>query len=125
MRCQSPSCSYYDQNVSPPPPSNTSVTIDGLSFTGFAGTINSKHPGDGSCISDPCWYYVAGADGTQSIIFDDFYPGTVQGLHVKDIAIVPQVLKLPTVKCNTTQLKGLDVGMKCWDGLYIPTLSGI
>lgn len=70
-------------------------------------------------------YHVAAADGTQSIVFDEIYPGTVTALHTKDIAIVPQVAKLPTVICNSTEVSGLDVGFKCWDGLYIPTWSGI
>jgi hypothetical protein len=37
--------SYFDQSQAPPPPSTTSVTIQGMSFTNFIGTINSHHPG--------------------------------------------------------------------------------
>jgi hypothetical protein len=70
-------------------------------------------------------YYVSGADGTQSIIFDQLYPGTVSSLHASDISIVPQTSGPPTVICNATDVSGLNVGFKCWDGLYIPTPSGI
>ncbi|KAJ7735743.1 hypothetical protein B0H16DRAFT_1327045, partial [Mycena metata] len=113
---------YFDQSQAPPPPSNTSVNIDGLSFTNFVGTINSLHPGDGSCISDPCWYFVPHADGTQSIIFDDFYAGTVQAISAKDILVVPdRFLVLPKVICNAS-VTPKEVGFKCWDGLYLPTI---
>ncbi|KAF8169846.1 pectin lyase fold/virulence factor [Mycena galopus ATCC 62051] len=113
---------YYDQSQAPPPPSNLSVDIQGMSFSNFVGTINSLRPGDASCITDPCWYYVAGADGTQSIIFDSFYPGTVQDLSVTDILVVPdRFLVLPTVICNAS-VTPKDVGFKCWDGLYLPTI---
>ncbi|KII93186.1 glycoside hydrolase family 28 protein [Plicaturopsis crispa FD-325 SS-3] len=135
---------YYDQSQSAPPLSNTSTTIEGLSFNNFAGTINSLHPGkstlpmclsaalmristgDGSCISDPCWYAVDGVDGTQSVIFDRLYAGTIKSMDVKNAAgVVPgnvggRRLK-PTVICNETAVEGLDVGFVCWDGAYIPT----
>jgi hypothetical protein len=96
--------------------------------------------GDGSCISDPCWcaryssfltswtadfvlnrYHVAGADGTQSIIFDDFSAGTVQDISATNILVVPdRFLVLPKVICNAS-VTPAKVGFKCWDGLYIPT----
>ncbi|KAF7326071.1 Glycoside hydrolase family 28 protein [Mycena kentingensis (nom. inval.)] len=111
---------YFDQSQAPPPPSNLSVTIDGLSISGMSGTINSMNPGDGSCISDPCWYFVAGADGSQAIIFDTFYPGSARNISVRDIAVVPDLAGLqPTVICNATTTPP-DVGFKCWDGAYIP-----
>ncbi|KAK7044916.1 glycoside hydrolase family 28 protein [Favolaschia claudopus] len=114
---------YYDQSQSPPPPSNFSVKIEGMSFTNFAGTINSLRPDDGSCISDPCWYHVPGADGTQSIIFEDFYADTVQDIHAANILVVPDpLLALPKVICNAS-VTPADVGFKCWDGLYLPNIS--
>ena len=70
-------------------------------------------------------YHVAEADGTQSIIFDRLYANTITSIHAKDIVVVPQVPKQPTVICNETVVKGLDVGFKCWDGVYVPTQSGI
>ncbi|KAJ7634464.1 pectin lyase fold/virulence factor [Roridomyces roridus] len=114
---------YFDQSQPPPPPSNTSVEIDGMSFSNFAGTINSQNPGDGSCISDPCWYYVPGADGSQSIIFEDFYAGTVETISAREIFVVPDrlPLELPTVICNDT-VTPKDVGFRCWDGIYVPTV---
>ncbi|KAJ7837295.1 pectin lyase fold/virulence factor [Mycena leptocephala] len=112
---------YFDQSQAPPPPSNIYVKIEGISFTNVAGTINSLRPGDGSCISDPCWYHVAGADGTQSIIFDDFSAGTVQDISATNILVVPdRFLVLPKVICNAS-VTPAKVGFKCWDGLYIPT----
>lgn len=150
--------SYFDQSQAPPPLSNTSVTIKGMSFTNVAGTINSLRPGtcsrlgvepslmvstgDGSCISDPCWYgclfpepqaetinsflplhryHVADADGTQSIIFDDFYADTVQDISATNILVIPdRFLALPKVICNAS-VTPKEVGFKCWDGLYLPT----
>ncbi|CAK5263543.1 unnamed protein product [Mycena citricolor] len=114
---------YFDQSQSPPPPSNLSVQIDGLTFQDFAGTINSLNPGDGSCISDPCWYHVAGADGTQSIIFDSLHAGSATNLSATGIAVVPDApSERPTVMCNASVTPG-DVGFRCWDGPYIPTYS--
>ncbi|KAJ7269534.1 pectin lyase fold/virulence factor [Mycena rebaudengoi] len=114
---------YFDQSQAPPPPSTTSVTIQGMSFTNFIGTINSHHPGDGSCISDPCWYNVPKADGTQSIVFEDFYPNTAHNISAMNILVVPdRLFALPRVLCNAT-VTPPHVGFKCWDGLYIPTFS--
>ncbi|CAK5278448.1 unnamed protein product [Mycena citricolor] len=105
------------------PAVHLSVQIDGLTFQDFAGTINSLNPGDGSCISDPCWYHVAGADGTQSIIFDSLHAGSATNLSATGIAVVPDApSERPTVMYNASVTPG-DVGFRCWDGPYIPTYS--
>jgi hypothetical protein len=48
-----PAFSYFDQSQSPPPLSNISVNIDGLSFSNFVGTINWFHPGTHPSLSAP------------------------------------------------------------------------
>lgn len=65
-------------------------------------------------------YHVDGADGTQSIIFEDFYAGTVQAIYATDIIVVPDISAQPTVICNAS-VTPPEVGFKCWDGLYLPT----
>ncbi|TID22008.1 glycosyl hydrolase family 28 [Venturia nashicola] len=49
---------YQDQSVAkgPKPASGQSVELRDFTWSNFSGTINSKNPGDGSCISKPCWY---------------------------------------------------------------------
>ena len=73
---------------------------------------------EGTCISDPCWYYVEGATGREAIIFD-LYPDTgelsmnvmvpvltipsaVKNIVAKRIVPVTMSLALPRVMCNST-----------------------
>ena len=75
--------SYYDQEVGMPSGAGSNEThIDNMLFQNFAGTIDEyvssyysiSHKADhifssgrieGSCVTDPCWYYVEGMTGKE------------------------------------------------------------
>lgn len=52
---------YVDQEVGPPPDANYSLAAYANSFT-WENIVakTSSTLGDGSCITDPCWYYTDG-----------------------------------------------------------------
>ncbi|KAG6818284.1 hypothetical protein H0H93_006287 [Arthromyces matolae] len=62
-----------------PKPNSTTVNnthVEDFLFQNFVGTINDDpNYFEGSCVSDPCWYYVANATGREVVIFD-LYPDT-------------------------------------------------
>lgn len=49
------------------PANSTATIIKNFSWVNVSGTINDMYPGDGSCVTDPCWYYVAGATNTAGV----------------------------------------------------------
>lgn len=80
---------------------------------------------DGTCISNPCWNYVAGANGTQAIIFD-LYNGTATGLTAKNIHVKPDQASYDstTVICDPTTLvpgEQETLGFLCQNGTYVET----
>ncbi|ORY81303.1 pectin lyase-like protein [Leucosporidium creatinivorum] len=115
---------YYDQSVGKPANAGTNNTnIANFSYRNFAGTIDSRKPGDGSCVTNPCWYAVNGTDGTQAIIFD-FAKGTdlsATNIVTSNINIRPDDGRQATVICDPEALQETDkqVGFVCHDGLYI------
>ncbi|KAI0800509.1 pectin lyase fold/virulence factor [Fomes fomentarius] len=131
---------YWDQSIGPRPNStstNNTHILD-FRFENFAGTILDI-PGyvEGSCVSDPCWFYVPGATGKEVIIFD-LYPDTATNIVAKHIIAATETHSPVRVLCNTTtsikrwltqsaayEKISSDVGFKCWDGLFIPTLKGL
>ena len=64
---------YFDQNTNRGktpglyPANSTATFINNFSWTNVSGTINDMYPGDGSCTTDPCWYYVANATNTAGV----------------------------------------------------------
>ncbi|TBU26834.1 pectin lyase fold/virulence factor [Dichomitus squalens] len=116
---------YWDQEVGSPSSSSTNNThIQDFLFENFVGTINDK-PGyvEGSCVTDPCWYAVPGATGKEVIIFD-LYPGTATNIVAKHILARTETSSPVRVLCNSSTVTS-DVGFKCWDGLFVPTLKGL
>ncbi|KAI0714728.1 pectin lyase fold/virulence factor [Earliella scabrosa] len=117
---------YWDQGIGPRP--NTSSTnntmIQDFRFENFVGTILDT-PGyvEGSCVSDPCWYAVPGATGKEVIIFD-LYPKTAQNIVARHIVATTVTHSPVRVMCNSTTVSS-DVGFKCWNSLFIPTLKGM
>jgi hypothetical protein len=61
---------YFDQEVGKPNNTGTNATkVINFHYENFTGSLNVNWT-DGTCVTDPCWNYVAGIDGTQSIILD-------------------------------------------------------
>jgi len=116
---------YWDQSLGPKPnASNINEThISDLLFENFAGSVNDI-PGyqDGSCVSDPCWYYVANATGKEVVIFD-LYPGSATNIVAQNIFGTTVTGAPVAAMCNTSTIS-TDVGFVCQDGPYIPTSLG-
>lgn len=117
---------YYDQSKGPKPNNTapTSTHVQNFRFENFSGYMNPNWT-DGTCISDPCWNYVEGINGTQGIIFD-LYNGTATGLQVKNFHVRPYkgTEKDTTVICDPATLApGAQdsLGFKCWDGQFVAT----
>ncbi|KAF6749325.1 pectin lyase-like protein [Ephemerocybe angulata] len=117
---------YWDQNLGPKPEVTdvTNTQIQDMLFENFVGNINDSPTFfEGTCVSDPCWYYVPGATGREVIIFD-LYPETVKNIAARRIVPVTQKWKPANVMCNSTVIS-TDVGFKCQNGLFVPTLAGL
>jgi len=115
---------YWDQEDGPPPASSggNSTHIQDFLFQDFQGVIRDKPYVEGSCVTDPCWYYVANATGREVAIFD-LYPDTAVNVVAKQIYAKTQTGKEVDVMCNSTAIS-TDVGFKCWDGPFIRTAAG-
>jgi len=67
---------YYDQNTHRGmvpgvyPANSTATVIKNFTWTNVSGTINDMYPGDGSCTTDPCWYYINGTTNTAGVTFN-------------------------------------------------------
>ncbi|KAJ7581561.1 pectin lyase fold/virulence factor [Mycena floridula] len=117
---------YYDQDKGPRPanPTNSSTKISNFTFKNFTGGLATNWT-DGTCISDPCWNFVQGADTTQAIIFD-LYPDTAVNLTFTDINVHPfgKPQNETTVICNPSTLAEGEqdtLGFKCTNGPYTVT----
>jgi hypothetical protein len=117
---------YWDQGDGPRPNSSSvnETHIENFLFDHFVGVINDT-PGyvEGSCITDPCWYYVPGATGKEAVIFD-LYPNTATNIVVKNLVARTLSGAPAAAMCNSSTISN-DVGFVCWDGPYIPTSAGL
>ncbi|KAG2116331.1 glycoside hydrolase family 28 protein [Suillus cothurnatus] len=117
---------YWDQGDGPRPNSSSvnETHIENFLFDHFVGVINDT-PGyvEGSCITDPCWYYVPGATGKEAVIFD-LYPDTATNIVVKNLVARTLSGAPAAAMCNSSTISN-DVGFVCWDGPYIPTSAGL
>jgi len=102
---------------------DSSVLMRDFQWLNWTGDINTYNPGDRSCVTDPCWYDVPGADGTQSIIMQCYNSTSCDDFEFRDIQIIPQSLKAPTVLCNNLQNTS-SLGFLCVNGTFVDTSSG-
>ncbi|KAJ6520551.1 pectin lyase fold/virulence factor [Mycena sanguinolenta] len=116
---------YWDQELGPRP-NNTGTNnthIQDFLFENFVGTIRDTPYVEGSCVTDPCWYFVPNATGREVVIFD-LYPGTATNVLAKDIFSRTETGRPVAVMCNSTTVSN-DVGFKCLDGPFIRTKAGL
>ncbi|KAF9473888.1 pectin lyase-like protein [Pholiota conissans] len=116
---------YWDQGIGPRPnaTSTNNTHIQDFLFENFAGVIKDVPYVEGSCVSDPCWYFVPGATGKEVAIFD-LYPNTAVNVVAKDIFATTETHAPVAVMCNSTTIS-TDVGFKCWNGPFIRTKAGL
>ncbi|KAJ7761678.1 pectin lyase-like protein [Mycena metata] len=120
---------YFDQErstrpvIPANPDPNNATHIEDFLFENFSGTIRDIGPQEGSCISDPCWFFVANATGREVVILD-LYPDTAINVRTKNIVAKTESGGQVDVMCNTTDVTN-DVGFICQDGAFIRTQAGI
>ncbi|KAJ7203142.1 pectin lyase-like protein, partial [Mycena pura] len=120
---------YFDQETSTRPvipanpDPNNATHIEDFTFENLSGTIRDIGPEEGSCISDPCWYFVANATGREVVILD-LYPGTATNVRTKNIVARTESGGQVDVMCNPSDVTN-DVGFKCQDGPFVRTKAGI
>ncbi|KAF7340907.1 Pectin lyase-like protein [Mycena sanguinolenta] len=117
---------YWDQELGPPPNNTNTVNnthIQDFLFENFVGVIRDTPYVEGSCVTDPCWYFVPNATGREVVILD-LYPGTATNVLAKDIFARTETGRPVAVMCNSTTVSN-DVGFKCWDGPFIRTKAGL
>ncbi|KAF8886440.1 pectin lyase fold/virulence factor [Gymnopilus junonius] len=110
---------YWDQEDGPKPTSSNvnNTHIADFLFQGFVGIVKDIPFVEGSCVTDPCWYSVAGATGKEVAIFD-LYPDTATNIVAKDILAVTETHAPVAVMCNATTVRILE-------GPFIPTRAGL
>ncbi|KAJ5711673.1 exopolygalacturonase C [Penicillium malachiteum] len=104
-------------------PNNASVMMQDFTWSDFTGSINSWRPGDGSCVTDPCWYNdgLPNLKHTESIIIECNTNSSCKDFTLNNIEVIPQTLAEPTVICiNATSALNPDLGFTCRNGTYLP-----
>ena len=104
-------------------PNNASVVMQDFTWANFTGTINTFMPGDGSCVTDPCWYNVGlpNLSHTESVIIECNTNTSCQNFVLDNIQVVPQNMALPTAIClNATAAMNPRLGFDCTNGTYVP-----
>ncbi|KAH8703608.1 pectin lyase fold/virulence factor [Talaromyces proteolyticus] len=117
--------SYYDQGAGTGAdrPNNSSVTMEDFTWANFTGIINTFRPGDGSCVTDPCWYDVGlqNLNHTEAIIIECNTNSSCKNFVVENIQVVPESATPPTMICiNATEELNPELGFDCRNGTYIP-----
>ncbi|WRT65114.1 uncharacterized protein IL334_002056 [Kwoniella shivajii] len=119
---------YYDQNTNRGrtpgvyPANSTATHIKNFSWINVTGTISDVYTGDGSCTTDPCWYYVANATNTAAITLQ-LLNGTATNIQIHNVNLKPVDGKgTPNVVCDPSSFTdGTDnLGFKCVNGPYVP-----
>jgi hypothetical protein len=103
-------------------PNNATVVMQDFKWTNFTGTINTFQPGDGSCVTDPCWYNIGLPDlkHTESIIIECNTDSSCQGFEVDNIQVFPENPEPATVVClSATEKLNPKLGFECRNGTDI------
>jgi hypothetical protein len=106
------------------------VNMNEFTWTNFTGTINSYQSGDGSCVSDPCWYDIglpSNLNHTEAIIILCATKSSCQNFELNNIQLFPQSATPPTQIClGVGGQTNPDLGMECTDKMwavpYMPKL---
>ncbi|WWC59101.1 uncharacterized protein I303_101649 [Kwoniella dejecticola CBS 10117] len=119
---------YYDQNTNRGrtpgvyPANSTATHIENFTWVNVTGTISDVYTGDGSCTTDPCWYYVANATNTAGITLQ-LLNGTATNIQIHNVNLKPIDGKgVSNVVCDPTSFTdGTDnLGFECVNGPYMP-----
>jgi len=120
---------YFDQNTNRGmvpgvyPANSTATHIQNFSWTNVFGTINDMYPGDGSCVTNPCWYAVSGVTNTAGVTFQ-LLNNTATDVELKNINLLPIDGKgVSDTYCNPSAfVDGTEgLGFVCANGPYQST----
>lgn len=103
---------------------NASVTMEDFSWSDFTGTINTFRPGDGSCVTDPCWYDdgLPGLKHTEAIVIECNTETSCKNFKLENVQIIPQNMESPTAVCiNATAALNPHLGFDCRNGTFVPS----
>ncbi|KAI9695474.1 MAG: hypothetical protein M1820_008576 [Bogoriella megaspora] len=102
-------------------PNNSTVNMIDFTWANFTGTVNTFSPGDGSCVTDPCWYDqgLPSLKHTEAIIIECNTNTSCQNFQTSGVQVFPQNLEAPTVIClNATIELNPDLGFDCVNGTF-------
>ncbi|KAJ9093527.1 hypothetical protein QFC21_006361 [Naganishia friedmannii] len=95
---------------------NGSVILKNFVFEDWQGDVNSYHHGDGTCISNPCWYDLdlPPFTGSEVITFSCAKPGSCSGFETKNVNVFGQNGKPSTNLCkNADAASNPNLGFTC------------
>jgi hypothetical protein len=104
-------------------PNNATVVMQDFTWTNFTGTINTFRPGDGSCVTDPCWYNAGLPDlkHTEAVIIECNTNSSCMNFALSGIEVFPQNMATPSVVCmNATASLNPHLGFNCANGTFVP-----
>ncbi|ESZ92752.1 hypothetical protein SBOR_6864 [Sclerotinia borealis F-4128] len=104
-------------------PNNASVNMEDFTWKNFRGTVNTFEPGDGTCVTDPCWYNAGlpNLQQTETIIIECNTQNSCKNFNLVDIEIYPQDYRSPSVICiNATSALNPGLGIDCVNGTFVP-----
>jgi hypothetical protein len=95
--------------------------MENFTWRNWRGSINSYQPGDASCASDPCWYDIPEADGTQAVIMTCATDTSCKNFRVENVQVIPQKQEAPSIMCtHVSTASNPDFGIGCINGTYVP-----
>ncbi|RAL02892.1 putative extracellular exo-polygalacturonase [Aspergillus ibericus CBS 121593] len=117
--------SYTDQGASSSSTVNASsaVMMEDFTWSDFSGSINTYQPGDGSCVSDPCWYNVGlpNLKHTEALILECHTTQSCSDFVTANLQLYPQSLEPASVICmDATAALNAELGFECRNGTYDP-----
>jgi polygalacturonase len=104
-------------------PNNSTVEMHDFTWENFTGSINTFQPGDGSCVTDPCWYDAGlpNLQHTAAIIVECNTNSSCRNFAAKNIQLFTQNEEAATVIClNATAELNPSLGFDCKNGTYLP-----
>jgi hypothetical protein len=107
---------------------NVSVMMEDFVWSDFTGSVNTWRPGDGSCVSDPCWY----DDGlptlkhTEAVVIECNTESSCNNFKIHNIQIIPQNMEPPTVvlhQCDSPAEPTTGLRLPQWHFLSISCID--
>lgn len=99
--------------------SSLEVLLEDISFKTISGTVNTFHPGDGSCVTDPCWYNVGWPDltHTEYLVISCHTELSCRNFTTDNIRVHPEDGKTPKIICvNLKSNMNPTLGFPCGPG---------